>query len=230
MKNEQNKISFDDKIINWISKRIVLVFLVFIIIVIVIPNLFARLSIYPFIKPDGNGLAPNEIGDAIGGMTAPIIGLFSAFLVYIAFREQIKANDNYEKNQLYDKEIEFIKNRISYIEAYIDNYEFHYIFNEQVVIIKGIAALYYQYGVRISYILNSFLTLVLLINNSTILNKSENKNIKEKYKDVIFYYWNDILARPIEKLIENHKSYKSMGIYIEINDFYNKIDDSILKK
>lgn len=33
-----------------------------------------------------------EIGDAIGGMTAPIIGLFSAFLVYLAFREQVKAN------------------------------------------------------------------------------------------------------------------------------------------
>lgn len=45
-------------------------------------------QITPFIKSDGDGLAPNEIGDAIGGMTAPIIGLFSAFLVYVAFRTQ----------------------------------------------------------------------------------------------------------------------------------------------
>lgn len=110
MKNEQDKISFDDKIINWISKHIVLVFFVFIIIVIVVPNLFARLSIYPFIKSDGDGLAPNEIGDAIGGMTAPIIGLFSAFLVYVAFRTQIQANENLENFNKRDSKIKELDN------------------------------------------------------------------------------------------------------------------------
>ena len=110
MKNEQDKISFDDKIINWISKHIVLVFFVFIIIVIVVPNLFARLSIYPFIKSDGDGLTPNEIGDAIGGMTAPIIGLFSAFLVYIAFRAQIKANEELQDFNNRDTGIKELEN------------------------------------------------------------------------------------------------------------------------
>lgn len=33
------------------------------------------------------------IGDTIGGLTAPIIGIASAILVYIAFKEQKKAND-----------------------------------------------------------------------------------------------------------------------------------------
>lgn len=35
---------------------------------------------------------PNEIGDMIGGIVGPFIGLISAALVYLALREQIKAN------------------------------------------------------------------------------------------------------------------------------------------
>lgn len=33
-----------------------------------------------------------EIGDTIGGITAPVIGLVSAILLYLSFRAQIKAN------------------------------------------------------------------------------------------------------------------------------------------
>jgi hypothetical protein len=36
-------------------------------------------------------MTKGEIGDAIGGMTAPIIGLFSAFLVYISFSRTSKS-------------------------------------------------------------------------------------------------------------------------------------------
>ena len=88
-----NKESFNDKMLKFISDHISLVFVIFTLIVIILPNFFARCSIFPFFKTDRIGLSPNEIGDAIGGMTAPIVGLFSAFRVYIAFREQKKAND-----------------------------------------------------------------------------------------------------------------------------------------
>lgn len=33
-----------------------------------------------------------DIGDAIGGITAPIVGIMGAFLVYLALKEQVKAN------------------------------------------------------------------------------------------------------------------------------------------
>lgn len=89
MKEEQDKISLNDKIVNFVSNNIVWVFLGFIIIVIILPRLFIGTSRIGFL----DNLKPNEIGDAIGGMTAPIIGLFSALLVYLAFREQKKAND-----------------------------------------------------------------------------------------------------------------------------------------
>lgn len=34
----------------------------------------------------------HNIGDAMGGMTAPLIGLISALLVYLSFQAQIEAN------------------------------------------------------------------------------------------------------------------------------------------
>ncbi len=65
------------------------------------------------------GMSPNEIGDAIGGMTAPFIGIAAAWLVYISFRAQIKANtqlmelnektlffDAFENYKSYFKDIE----------------------------------------------------------------------------------------------------------------------------
>lgn len=40
-----------------------------------------------------NLLGKGEIGDTIGGITAPAIGLLSSILVFISFREQVKANN-----------------------------------------------------------------------------------------------------------------------------------------
>ena len=34
-----------------------------------------------------------QIGDTIGGITGPIVGLLGAFLIYISFRAQIRANE-----------------------------------------------------------------------------------------------------------------------------------------
>jgi hypothetical protein len=176
MKNEQDKISFDDKIINWISKHIVLVFFVFIIIVIVVPNLFARLSIYPFIKSDGDGLAPNEIGDAIGGMTAPIIGLFSAFLVYVAFRAQIKANEELQKFN--EKQVSYNElNEILLLEKNLDDdcesiwYSFHdKNITKEIINYKGRTAFNNLRQFLINYKSNKLDDISLFIQENTLLN------------------------------------------------------------
>lgn len=48
------------------------------------------------------GNQPNQVGDAIGGMTAPIIGLISAGLMFIAF--YVQYNFNKEQSSRIDKE------------------------------------------------------------------------------------------------------------------------------
>ncbi|QXP72552.1 hypothetical protein H0I31_02285 [Tenacibaculum sp. AHE15PA] len=47
----------------------------------------------PFILKNFNFSETGQIGDAIGGITASIINLIGAVLVYISFKEQIKANE-----------------------------------------------------------------------------------------------------------------------------------------
>ena len=54
------------------------------------------------------------IGDTIGGITAPFINFFGAILVYLALKEQIKANDLIQKqfdiqNKLKNEELLFEK-------------------------------------------------------------------------------------------------------------------------
>lgn len=53
--------------------------------------------IFPFILTHytsmfGLASTPGEVGDTIGGVTSPLIGLLSAVLVYMTLNEQIKAN------------------------------------------------------------------------------------------------------------------------------------------
>ncbi len=91
MEEEQDEISLDERIINWVSKNLIKSFVILILTISTI--LLMVFVITALIFKDKTILNPNEIGDFIGGLSSPIIGLFSAFLIYIAFREQKKAND-----------------------------------------------------------------------------------------------------------------------------------------
>ena len=149
-----NKESFNDKMLKFISDHISLVFVIFTLIVIILPNLFARCSIFPFFKPDRSGLSPNEIGDAIGGMTAPIVGLFSAFRVYIAFREQKKANDElikFNKSDLKIKNYQYANDLLKDLKTRSNKLIFKYktvssenIFKDKDSILEGVRQFYHH--------------------------------------------------------------------------------------
>ncbi len=53
-------------------------------------------SVYLFTKPATSAAwdfsTTGQIGDTIGGITAPIINIIGAFLVFVSFREQVRAN------------------------------------------------------------------------------------------------------------------------------------------
>lgn len=57
------------------------------ILIFLFPWLLTRESSYPSFMNTG------DVGDTIGGITAPIVGLLGAILVYLAFKEQVRAND-----------------------------------------------------------------------------------------------------------------------------------------
>jgi len=55
------------------------------------------------------------IGDTIGGITAPIVGLIGAILVYYALKEQIKANEIIQKQFRSQKRDESKQIKINHI-------------------------------------------------------------------------------------------------------------------
>ena len=60
------------------------------------------------------------IGDTIGGITAPIVGLIGAILVYYALREQVKANEIIQRQFKSQKREENKRSKISHISGQID--------------------------------------------------------------------------------------------------------------
>lgn len=74
---------------GWLTRNAGFLFLVAFLATISAPYILTQFSLWPYLDFSETG----SIGDTIGGITAPIINLFAAFLVYLAFREQVKAND-----------------------------------------------------------------------------------------------------------------------------------------
>lgn len=74
--------------------------LVSILLTITLPFLLSKF-------PSRFGLAssPGEIGDTIGGITSPIIGILGALLIYITLNEQIEANKILNRKISHDNRI-----------------------------------------------------------------------------------------------------------------------------
>jgi len=85
------------------------------ILILTIGIILIFLSLFLFTRPvifdSWDFSDTGQIGDTIGGVTAPIINLIGAFLVYISFKAQIDAN-KIQKNALDDEKIKNKTNRI----------------------------------------------------------------------------------------------------------------------
>lgn len=72
------------------------------LIIIVFPLLFTIpvSKIFPDFFQDFFDLSKNsDVGDALGGITAPFINGIAAILVFIAFKEQVKANEIFRRQE-----------------------------------------------------------------------------------------------------------------------------------
>lgn len=78
-----------DKNYNHDRSDVIFLVMVLFLIVLIAPYLFT-LPIFNCYKSDKGGTG--EIGDTIGGITAPFINGIGAILVYIAFKEQVKSS------------------------------------------------------------------------------------------------------------------------------------------
>jgi hypothetical protein len=67
------------------------------LIILLVPPIFVMPSFLDFFDFSDKG----EIGDTIGGLTSPFINAIGAILVFIAFKEQVKANDLIKEQQYF---------------------------------------------------------------------------------------------------------------------------------
>lgn len=67
------------------------------IMIFIIPPLVVNLYLHDIFDFTNKG----QIGDTIGGITAPFINAFAAILIFIAFKEQVKANDLIKEQQYF---------------------------------------------------------------------------------------------------------------------------------
>lgn len=115
-----------------LSKLEWVLFVLFGIIVLIIPILLTRESSMISFTDTG------EIGDTIGGTTAPFLGFFGSILVYLALKAQIEANEHvrkqFEKQEIdskVEKRIAYFKSRSDIILYEINNFYYSYIDNHR---------------------------------------------------------------------------------------------------
>lgn len=86
--------------VNITKKEVITIATIGAIIVLVLPWIFVQPSFFPSFMGKG------EIGDTIGGITAPFLSFFGSVLVYLALKSQIDANEEFKKQfkrQNYDQ-------------------------------------------------------------------------------------------------------------------------------
>ncbi|MDJ1500678.1 hypothetical protein [Xanthocytophaga agilis] len=182
-----------------------------------------------------------QIGDTIGGITAPIINLIGSILVYLSFREQLKANNLQRKalaneiKQNRDREVFNLLNilfhevtvdiaSMSYVQKIYENgilIEENIVTGEKAVEILANDLKYNinQKNGRTRFDLNENIIPLLKNLTSTIeffLIELNNSQLSLKYK-IFFYkrffrYFESKLASHFSKIIKYSENYEQLSI------------------
>jgi hypothetical protein len=206
------RIAFRRKInlaFKWIFEKVDRVAILMVLVIFIVPRILSFKAPFEFM-----GLAneSNEIGDAIGGMTAPFINAISAILLYMAFQQQRAANNimkeqrtlEYIQDQIFRLEDNFfsIKDTVKRIKIDIREYSNDISSWNDSVIRKREKNIVNPIEIKkIIYILNIFSTLIdssILLteaNNDGSSNRKIVDNIKNLY--IILYQEHLIEAKEI---------------------------------
>ena len=65
-----------------------------------------------------------QIGDTIGGITAPFFNLIAAVLIYLSFKEQTKANEYFVRSSKIEKEHDLLFHLIENLDSRIGAFEY----------------------------------------------------------------------------------------------------------
>jgi hypothetical protein len=127
-----------DEEIKILDNRVQWILIIGAVVLIIVPILATQLNWFLDFTETG------QIGDTIGGLTAPVIGAISALLIYFSFRAQINANRIIQKQindqktaELKQKSFDYQMERYRHLREQIDDFSFYL----SVVNLKGDKAL-----------------------------------------------------------------------------------------
>lgn len=191
-----------------------------------------------------------QIGDTIGGITAPFVGILGSFLVYLGFKEQIKSNkiqlfslktsvneqheinNRIQKELVEQKNIERIDKILNIISKDIDNFSFtsnnpidNFILGK-TSINEFVSRLYDFNNLDITDLV-SFKCLLETLRD-TIINVDRNC-LHELYFPIIKYQYLSKISKPFEKnnsklLFSNKKPDEKFELVLEIINLNESIN------
>ncbi|WP_073310482.1 hypothetical protein [Flavobacterium terrae] len=107
-----------------LSRVALIILIIGILLVLIAPFLFTRNGTLEF-------TTTGQIGDTIGGTTAPITSLIGSILVYLALKAQIRANeiiqeqiDDQKKDEKAKKQLTYISDLYKYFLQTVESFEY----------------------------------------------------------------------------------------------------------
>lgn len=140
------------------------------------------------------------LGELINGLTAPLIGILGAILIYISFREQVKSN-RFQFQALHEqREWELLYRLYEELKDDLKNLQLHYggrhaqndildVFMNAVITDDLEASPYPDVSKYLDYIFKQFAFLSLRISQNDILGKSEKVHLIEKTRQIFNLYF-----------------------------------------
>jgi hypothetical protein len=163
------------------------------------------------------------IGDTINGLTAPLIGIIGAILIYISFKEQVKSNRFqfralHEQREwdliyrLYEELKDDLRNMQSYYGTRYNQNDILEAFMNSVLSDDQTVSPYPDVSKYLDYLFKQFSFLSLKIGQNEVLGDSEKVHLIEKTRQLFNLYFEAYYSR-----IVDHEWKSRFSVYFSKN-------------
>ncbi|SDY08528.1 hypothetical protein SAMN05444411_1216 [Lutibacter oricola] len=186
------------------------------LLVVISPALFTQLEWLISFDTDSGA-----IGDTIGGITAPFINILGAFLIYISFQEQVKANQQQIENQTIDRfrndyeEIKRENYKVGFNKEELHNEITELVFESPIDMYARDLELRKEGNITFEYQFKYVLYLIKYFIDEVEESNLNTKNKKLFIKKIYQFYFARIEYH-LEQSIEHGEEYKYDALFIQL--------------
>jgi hypothetical protein len=167
------------------------------------------LEIYLLAGPPIDIHSKAALGDTINGLTAPLIGIIGAILIYISFKEQVKSNRFHFQALHEQREWDLLYRLYEELKVDLKNLQQHYgtrynendildAFMNKVIADDLAVSPYPDVSKYLDYVFKQFAFLSLRISQNSILGKTEKVHLIEKSRQLFNLYFESYYSRIVD--------------------------------